>query len=116
MTTAPDVSPANASAFEWDGDDGTDAVPAVASPPPNADEPVSHAESTSVDSNDRDDSDGEAPTFADPSALELPSVLASELGALRSELDERLDDLQRVTAEYANYRKRVDRDREAVVG
>ena len=38
----------------------------------------------------------------------------AELESLRSELDERLRDLQRVTAEYANYRKRVDRDRAAV--
>jgi molecular chaperone GrpE len=30
---------------------------------------------------------------------------------LRTELEERTRDLQRVTAEYANYRKRVDRDR-----
>src|SRR4051812_11578538 len=29
-------------------------------------------------------------------------------------LDERTADLQRVTAEFANYRKRVDRDRQAV--
>ena len=35
----------------------------------------------------------------------------TELAALRSELDERTRDLQRVSAEYANYRKRVDRDR-----
>ncbi len=35
----------------------------------------------------------------------------AELGALRSELDDRTRDLQRITAEYANYRKRVDRDR-----
>lgn len=41
--------------------------------------------------------------------------LGAELEALRSELDERLRDLQRVTAEYANYRKRVERDRSAVV-
>ncbi len=34
---------------------------------------------------------------------------------LRAQLDERTQDLQRVTAEYANYRKRVERDREAVV-
>jgi molecular chaperone GrpE len=40
---------------------------------------------------------------------------AKELVALRAELDERTKDLQRVTAEYANYRKRVDRDRIAVV-
>jgi molecular chaperone GrpE len=37
--------------------------------------------------------------------------LGAELEALRGELDERLRDLQRVTAEYANYRKRVERDR-----
>jgi molecular chaperone GrpE len=41
--------------------------------------------------------------------------LGAELEALRSELDERLRDLQRVTAEYANYRRRVERDRGAVV-
>ncbi|MFI0791895.1 nucleotide exchange factor GrpE [Micromonospora rubida] len=35
----------------------------------------------------------------------------AELEGLRAELDERTRDLQRVTAEYANYRKRVDRDR-----
>ncbi|NBE82451.1 nucleotide exchange factor GrpE [Micromonospora rubida] len=38
----------------------------------------------------------------------------AELEALRAELDERTRDLQRVTAEYANYRKRVDRDRSLV--
>jgi molecular chaperone GrpE len=39
--------------------------------------------------------------------------LGAELEALRSDLEERTHDLQRVTAEYANYRKRVDRDRGA---
>jgi molecular chaperone GrpE len=34
-----------------------------------------------------------------------------EAEKLRTELDERTADLQRVTAEYANYRRRVDRDR-----
>jgi molecular chaperone GrpE len=34
---------------------------------------------------------------------------------LRAQLDERTGDLQRLTAEYANYRKRVERDREAVL-
>ena len=43
-----------------------------------------------------------------------PPALGAELEALRSELDERLRDLQRVTAEYANYRKRVERDRGVV--
>jgi len=39
--------------------------------------------------------------------------LGAELEALRNDLDERTHDLQRITAEYANYRKRVDRDRGA---
>ncbi|GAA4426579.1 nucleotide exchange factor GrpE [Actinokineospora soli] len=34
---------------------------------------------------------------------------------LKKQLDERTADLQRLQAEYANYRKRVDRDRESVV-
>jgi molecular chaperone GrpE len=37
-----------------------------------------------------------------------------ELSQLRTDLAERTADLQRVQAEYANYRKRVERDREAV--
>ncbi|OKI67895.1 nucleotide exchange factor GrpE [Micromonospora sp. CB01531] len=40
--------------------------------------------------------------------------LGAELEALRAELDERTRDVQRVSAEYANYRKRVDRDRALV--
>jgi molecular chaperone GrpE len=35
-------------------------------------------------------------------------------GELEAQLAERTVDLQRVTAEFANYRKRVDRDRQAV--
>jgi molecular chaperone GrpE len=37
-----------------------------------------------------------------------------DLAALESQLAERTADVQRVQAEYANYRKRVDRDREQV--
>jgi molecular chaperone GrpE len=44
-----------------------------------------------------------------------PSGIDSiELSQLRTELAERTADLQRVQAEYANYRKRVERDRDAV--
>jgi molecular chaperone GrpE len=50
-----------------------------------------------------------------PVKVAAPTGLGAELESLRSELDERLRDLQRVTAEYANYRKRVDRDRAVVV-
>jgi len=50
---------------------------------------------------------------ASPVVEEATPALGAELSALRNELDERTHDLQRVTAEYANYRKRVDRDRAA---
>ncbi len=43
--------------------------------------------------------------------VKAPGGFGAELESMRSELDERLRDLQRVTAEYANYRKRVERDR-----
>jgi molecular chaperone GrpE len=38
-----------------------------------------------------------------------------ELDTLQAQLDERTGDLQRLSAEYANYRRRVERDRQAVV-
>ena len=49
---------------------------------------------------------------AQPLSVDLS---AAELDLARQEAAERTADLQRVTAEYANYRKRVDRDRDAVV-
>jgi len=51
---------------------------------------------------------------AAPAAETEPAGLGAELEALRAALDERTRDLQRVTAEYANYRKRVERDRARV--
>jgi molecular chaperone GrpE len=42
-------------------------------------------------------------------------VQVDEAAELRKQLEERTSDLQRVSAEYANYRRRVERDREAVV-
>lgn len=40
--------------------------------------------------------------------------LLAEIEQARAEVAERTSDLQRVTAEYANYRRRVDRDRDLV--
>lgn len=40
---------------------------------------------------------------------------AAELDALQAQLDERTGDLQRITAEYSNYRRRVERDRQLVI-
>jgi molecular chaperone GrpE len=59
------------------------------------------------------------PSPADEAADGEPQPVAPEpdngQDELRAELAERTADLQRLTAEYANYRKRVERDREAVV-
>ncbi len=44
----------------------------------------------------------------------LPHIDSIELPQLRIDIAERTADLQRLQAEYANYRKRVERDREAV--
>ena len=48
-------------------------------------------------------------------AGEEETVAAKEAKELQVQLDERTGDLQRLTAEYANYRKRVERDRESVL-
>lgn len=76
-------------------------------------------DSVSDEAKDAKDKDagGGAHRAADPEdevvAEAGKAILGAELEALRTELDERTRDLQRVTAEYANYRKRVDRDRNA---
>ena len=53
-----------------------------------------------------DPRDGTEQVVSDPAEQKLVELSA--------QLDERTSDLQRVSAEYANYRRRVDRDREAV--
>jgi molecular chaperone GrpE len=55
-----------------------------------------------------------APEPAPAPAPPAGGGLGAELEALRVALDERTRDLQRLTAEYANYRKRVERDRTLV--
>lgn len=68
-----------------------------------------------------DDPDGNGPDGPDGPAdgpVTDPITAAGDvvaLAELRTQLDERTADLQRLQAEFANYRKRIDRDREAVV-
>ena len=60
---------------------------------------------------------GEAvPAHQPPRRAVPPSALAdsAQVSKLQSQLAERTADLQRLQAEYANYRKRVDRDRVTV--
>lgn len=58
---------------------------------------------------DEDGQPADGETGADPAEL---VDLAARADALAGELSERTTDLQRITAEYANYRKRAERDRE----
>jgi molecular chaperone GrpE len=44
-----------------------------------------------------------------------PADVPAELGALQAQLEERTGDLQRISAEYSNYRRRVERDRQLVI-
>ncbi|WP_295139627.1 MULTISPECIES: nucleotide exchange factor GrpE [unclassified Saccharopolyspora] len=48
-------------------------------------------------------------------AAEDAAAEGSEEAGLRKQVDELTQDVKRVTAEYANYRKRIERDRESVI-
>ncbi|MGQ0840626.1 nucleotide exchange factor GrpE [Actinokineospora sp.] len=54
-----------------------------------------------------------APSEPEPEIVDLAEA-EDPSAAIQAQLDERTADLQRLQAEYANYRKRVERDREAV--
>ncbi|AWH93176.1 nucleotide exchange factor GrpE [Dietzia lutea] len=70
------------------------------------------------------DADGAATAdsaTADGTATEADGAPAGDGGdddptsALQAQLDERTADLQRVSAEFANYRRRVERDRQSII-
>ena len=90
------------------------ATPAADGAPVTDTEPVDHDPEVIVGEVVPEEADG-APAAAPATGAGESKPLGAELEALRSELDERTRDLQRVTAEYANYRKRVERDRASVV-
>ncbi|HVN12805.1 MAG TPA: nucleotide exchange factor GrpE [Kineosporiaceae bacterium] len=71
------------------------AEPAPAQGPPAAEEPPPAQEPTAAEEPTADEAAG-----------------AAELDGLRALADERLADLQRLQAEYVNYRRRVERDRD----
>ncbi len=75
-----------------DPETGEVRVPPTETPAPA---PPSDAESATTESGNGKEDDG-------------------EMAKLKAKLEERTNDLQRVQAEYANYRKRVERDRVAV--
>ncbi|HEX4703115.1 MAG TPA: nucleotide exchange factor GrpE [Pseudonocardiaceae bacterium] len=72
--------------------------------------PVVDTESAAGEPPGRPGTDTESGKPVDDTPTDAPGT-----DDLRAQLDERTADLQRLTAEYANYRKRVDRDRESVL-
>ncbi|MFT7835141.1 nucleotide exchange factor GrpE [Saccharothrix sp. BKS2] len=66
-----------------------------------------------------EESSGQSSEGGKHAAPDLPdegtAVAEDPAVELKAQLDERTADLQRLTAEYANYRKRVERDRELVI-
>jgi molecular chaperone GrpE len=56
---------------------------------------------------------GGTPPVGQPAPGEAPGGVPGDVALLEQQLAERTSDLQRVQAEYANYRRRVERDREA---
>ncbi|WP_341255159.1 nucleotide exchange factor GrpE [uncultured Dietzia sp.] len=62
------------------------------------------------------DADGTAADAADAGGAPTGDVPADDpAAALQAQLDERTADLQRVSAEFANYRRRVERDRQSII-
>jgi molecular chaperone GrpE len=59
--------------------------------------------------------DGEQPSGTAPAAPADEAGPDPRVAELTAEVAERTADLQRLSAEYANYRRRVDRDRETVL-
>jgi molecular chaperone GrpE len=59
---------------------------------------------------------GTAPLPPAPAAPVEPSALLAEVNELRAKADEYLDGWQRARAEFANYKKRIERDQEEARG
>ena len=94
-----------------------------ATSPESAESAVADAEAAAAAADSTADAEAAADAELDEA---LATVAADEAAAdaeaaaggepdLSAELAERTEDLQRVTAEYANYRRRTERDRQAVI-
>ncbi len=93
--------------------------PAPADEAPKAAEPAGSSEPTGSRDDSHDDRDSEDTTESPEEAPEIMVTAQAVKGGkqaadFEAQLAERTADLQRLQAEYANYRKRVDRDRAAV--
>ncbi|AWH96601.1 nucleotide exchange factor GrpE [Dietzia psychralcaliphila] len=91
----------------WAGGDAEDVAAAQAVDEKAGAAPAETVEGEIVDDDSAAATAGAA-TTGDPSSDDTTS-------ALQAQLDERTADLQRVSAEFANYRRRVERDRQAII-
>ncbi|MEZ2122642.1 nucleotide exchange factor GrpE [Corynebacterium sp. CCM 9203] len=82
-----------------------------ATSPESAEAAVADAEATA----DAELDEALATVAADEAAEDAETDAVDGSPDLSAELAERTEDLQRVTAEYANYRRRTERDRQAVI-
>ncbi|GAA4379746.1 nucleotide exchange factor GrpE [Agromyces bauzanensis] len=73
---------------------------------------VTDAAADAAAASDSTDGDAEAPEAEDERELTVEDILNAAQAEVQEPSDEHLADLKRVTAEYANYRKRTEANRE----
>lgn len=85
--------------------------------PENTDPEATSAESAEAAAAEAAEAQGvdEGLADAEVAAAEAEGVNPEGSNSIEAELAERTEDLQRVTAEYTNYRRRVERDRASVI-
>lgn len=105
--TAPGPAPERTTPVS-DAQQSTQAADRPAQAPGSAQPPVDGAETTAAGRSDA----GTGPEPDAPAQDSPQHEPQDEVAALRALADERLVDLRRLQAEYVNYRRRVDRDRD----
>lgn len=85
--------------------------------PENTDPEATSAESAEAAAAEAAEAQGvdEGLADAEAAAADAEGVNPEDSNSIEAELAERTEDLQRVTAEYTNYRRRVERDRASVI-
>lgn len=85
--------------------------------PENTDPEATSAESAEAAAAEAAEAQGVDEGLADgeAAAADAEGVNPEDNNSIEAELAERTEDLQRVTAEYTNYRRRVERDRASVI-
>ncbi|MCZ9290436.1 nucleotide exchange factor GrpE [Corynebacterium evansiae] len=85
--------------------------------PENTDPEATSAESAEAAAAEAAEAQGvdEGLADAEAAAADAEGVNPEDNNSIEAELAERTEDLQRVTAEYTNYRRRVERDRASVI-